>query len=174
MINPDGVFHGNYRCALCGMDLNRQWGEPSAWLQTENYHIKKLLKELGDDPALSLDFVLDLHAHSTSMNAFCFVNLLENDWGLMQKELSLLRMLDNNCKMFSLASSRVCCDPSKHGTGRRAIPEVVEEHTHCYTLEVSFFCYTTPGARPTPFTQQSFLEVGKQTGITFLDYYKLR
>ena len=43
--------------------------------------------------------------------------------------------------MFSLSSSRVCCDPTKTGTGRRALPEIVGEDTHCYTLEVSFFCY---------------------------------
>lgn len=23
MINPDGVIHGNYRCSLSGVDLNR-------------------------------------------------------------------------------------------------------------------------------------------------------
>lgn len=23
MMNPDGVIHGNYRCALSGVDLNR-------------------------------------------------------------------------------------------------------------------------------------------------------
>ena len=23
MMNPDGVIHGNYRCSLCGNDLNR-------------------------------------------------------------------------------------------------------------------------------------------------------
>jgi murein tripeptide amidase MpaA len=25
MLNPDGVIHGNYRCDLSGMDLNRRW-----------------------------------------------------------------------------------------------------------------------------------------------------
>ena len=25
MINPDGVIHGNSRCNLGGLDLNRQW-----------------------------------------------------------------------------------------------------------------------------------------------------
>ena len=42
MINPDGVFLGNYRCGLCGLDLNRQWGEPLQWLVPENFHIKNL------------------------------------------------------------------------------------------------------------------------------------
>lgn len=25
MVNPDGVIHGNSRCNLAGLDLNRQW-----------------------------------------------------------------------------------------------------------------------------------------------------
>lgn len=29
MLNPDGVIHGNYRCSLSGVDLNRQWSNPS-------------------------------------------------------------------------------------------------------------------------------------------------
>lgn len=42
-------------------------------------------RSMGSDPGISLDFVLDLHAHSTSMNAFCYVNLLDNDMAKMQK-----------------------------------------------------------------------------------------
>lgn len=28
MLNPDGVIHGNTRCSLAGLDLNRQWKKP--------------------------------------------------------------------------------------------------------------------------------------------------
>ena len=42
-------------------------------------------RSMGRDPSISLDFVLDMHAHSTAMNAFCFVNLLDNDMAKMQK-----------------------------------------------------------------------------------------
>ena len=27
MVNPDGVIHGNSRCNLAGLDLNRKWSE---------------------------------------------------------------------------------------------------------------------------------------------------
>ena len=27
MINPDGVIHGNSRCNVAGLDLNRRWNE---------------------------------------------------------------------------------------------------------------------------------------------------
>jgi len=29
MLNIDGVLNGNYRVSLCGLDLNRQWANPS-------------------------------------------------------------------------------------------------------------------------------------------------
>jgi hypothetical protein len=29
MLNPDGVIHGNYRCSLAGIDLNRVWDNPA-------------------------------------------------------------------------------------------------------------------------------------------------
>lgn len=29
MVNPDGVIHGNSRCNLSGLDLNRNWMETS-------------------------------------------------------------------------------------------------------------------------------------------------
>lgn len=31
MINPDGVFLGNYRSTLVGFDLNRSWHVASPW-----------------------------------------------------------------------------------------------------------------------------------------------
>ena len=29
MVNPDGVVHGNNRCSLAGVDLNRRWKNPN-------------------------------------------------------------------------------------------------------------------------------------------------
>ncbi|VDK75053.1 unnamed protein product [Anisakis simplex] len=43
MLNPDGVFLGNYRCSLLGADLNRHWLAPSAWAQPTLYAVKNLL-----------------------------------------------------------------------------------------------------------------------------------
>jgi len=174
MLNPDGVFLGNYRTAFCGLDLNRQYDAPSAWCTPENFHLKEMLKNLAGSPHASLDFVVDLHSHSTAMNAFCYVNLLENDLAKMQQELLFLRLFSTHSKQFSLSSSKVCCDPTKTGTGRRSLPEVVEAHTHCYTLEVSFFGYHIMGTRAVPFTQQSLMELGRCLASTFIDYYKLR
>ena len=132
-----------------------------------------MLKGLADDPNVSLDFVIDMHSHSTAMNAFCYVNLLKDNEALMLESLQFLRLLSTSCSMFSLSASRVCSDPAKTGTGRVALQQVVEEKTHCYTLEVSFFGYHTMGTRVVPFTQQSYLAIGRAVAATFSDFYKI-
>lgn len=30
MVNVDGVIHGNNRCSLAGVDLNRRWSAPNS------------------------------------------------------------------------------------------------------------------------------------------------
>ena len=40
---------------------------------------QEMLRTLAQDSHVALDFVVDLHSHSTAMNAFCYVNLVAND-----------------------------------------------------------------------------------------------
>lgn len=44
MINPDGVINGNYRCSLCGSDLNRRYKAPSKVLHPVIFAIKRMVK----------------------------------------------------------------------------------------------------------------------------------
>jgi len=49
MVNPDGVIHGNSRCNLAGLDLNRQWMKESMREVTpETYYLRKFIWELQD------------------------------------------------------------------------------------------------------------------------------
>ena len=45
MINPDGVFLGNYRCSISGLDLNRVWKDPDPVIFPEIASIKKMVNE---------------------------------------------------------------------------------------------------------------------------------
>lgn len=45
MLNPDGVIHGNYRCSLAGVDLNRRWKKPNKILHPEIYYTKKMIND---------------------------------------------------------------------------------------------------------------------------------
>jgi murein tripeptide amidase MpaA len=44
MLNPDGVINGNYRCSLCGSDLNRRYKVPSKILHPVVYAVKRLVR----------------------------------------------------------------------------------------------------------------------------------
>lgn len=45
MLNPDGVINGNYRCGLCGGDLNRRFKAPSKVIHPTVFALKRLCKE---------------------------------------------------------------------------------------------------------------------------------
>ncbi len=45
MLNPDGVINGNYRCGLCGGDLNRRYKTPSKILHPNVHAFKRLCLE---------------------------------------------------------------------------------------------------------------------------------
>jgi hypothetical protein len=46
MINIDGVINGNFRCDLSGIDLNRNWKNPSSILHPQIFSIKNELINL--------------------------------------------------------------------------------------------------------------------------------
>jgi cytosolic carboxypeptidase protein 6 len=50
MLNPDGVYLGNYRCSLMGFDLNRVWQDPSPWAHPELFAAKSQVLSCNKDP----------------------------------------------------------------------------------------------------------------------------
>jgi hypothetical protein len=46
MLNPDGVIVGNYRCALTGRDLNRNYKNPLKDSFPSIWHTKNMIKKL--------------------------------------------------------------------------------------------------------------------------------
>ncbi|KAJ7400415.1 hypothetical protein BTVI_105837 [Pitangus sulphuratus] len=53
MLNPDGVYLGNYRCSLMGFDLNRHWANPSPWAHPTLHGVKQLIIEMYNNPEAS-------------------------------------------------------------------------------------------------------------------------
>lgn len=70
MLNPDGVIHGNYRCSLAGVDLNRKYNNPDQLLHPTIFSMKSLLKNCQKDRGVLL--YLDLHGHSQNKNTFLY------------------------------------------------------------------------------------------------------
>lgn len=54
-MNIDGSILGNLRVNAVGVNLNREWSEPSIKNSPEVYYVKKKMKEIG------MDFNLDVH-----------------------------------------------------------------------------------------------------------------
>ncbi|KAI9204182.1 cytosolic carboxypeptidase 6 [Polychytrium aggregatum] len=125
MLNPDGVFHGNYRCCGLGYDLNRYWQNPKIEQQPTIVATKNLLIEYKDDPAYELEFYIDIHAHSTLMNGFMYGNVYEDD-ERCQIQNEFPRLLDSKLQDFSLKNSSFNKDALKAGTGRRQVQTSVD------------------------------------------------
>lgn len=152
MLNPDGVFIGNYRCSSQGLDLNRQWLNPEDVKEPTIVATKQMLLQLASDATSKLDVYIDIHAHSTSLSTFMYLNApseKQNDCDLIYP-----RMLDSRSTHFSFSKSRACTDPSKNGTGRRVMGNFLNK-TSCYTLEISFYCSMINGQKSEPFSEIS-------------------
>ena len=70
MLNPDGVRHGNYRCSLLGVDLNRRWIHPNKFMHPTVYYTKKLLEKVKNRHQIAL--FCDFHGHSKVKGAFMY------------------------------------------------------------------------------------------------------
>ncbi|XP_006800537.1 cytosolic carboxypeptidase 6-like [Neolamprologus brichardi] len=105
MLNPDGVYLGNYRCSLMGFDLNRHWQDPSPWAHPTLHAVKQLIVQMNQDPRVSLEFYIDVHAHSTMLNGFMYGNVFEDE-ERVQRQAVFPRLLCQNAPDFSFG---LCC-----------------------------------------------------------------
>ncbi|MEM9987979.1 MAG: M14-type cytosolic carboxypeptidase [Pseudomonadota bacterium] len=64
LVNIDGAQRGHLRTNAAGMDLNRQWLDPSLEKSPEVFHIRNKMDELG------CDFFLDVHGDEAIANNF--------------------------------------------------------------------------------------------------------
>uniref|UniRef100_A0A7S1KVG6 Peptidase M14 domain-containing protein n=1 Tax=Percolomonas cosmopolitus TaxID=63605 RepID=A0A7S1KVG6_9EUKA len=170
MLNPDGVFLGNYRCSSVGNDLNRHWLNPEDWAHPTIVATRNILLQYKNDPTVELDFFIDIHSHSVGTSAFMYVNYIDDS---KESQLTFPKLLSVRSPYFSFAQSKICKDAAKLGSGRRALGELLRVANHCYTLEVSFYCWTNSAHRTIPFTEESYTDIGRAMGLTFLDFYKL-
>ncbi|XP_053326203.1 cytosolic carboxypeptidase 6 [Spea bombifrons] len=171
MLNPDGVYLGNYRCSLMGFDLNRHWQDPSPWAHPTLYGVKNLIVGMHSNQKTSLEFYIDIHAHSTMMNGFMYGNMFEQD-ELFRRQAIFPKLLCRNADDFSFTSTSFNKDNVKAGTGRRFLGGLLDDSSYCYTLEVSFYSYMLGGSA-VPYTEDAYMKLGRNVARTFMDYYQL-
>ncbi|GLD62281.1 cytosolic carboxypeptidase 6, partial [Lates japonicus] len=122
---------------------------------------------------VSLEFYIDVHAHSTMLNGFMYGNVFEEE-ERVQRQAVFPRLLCQNAPDFSFSNTSFNRDVVKAGTGRRFLGGLLDDTSYCYTLEVSFYSYMTAGSNaPVPYTEETYMKLGRNVARTFLDYYKL-
>jgi hypothetical protein len=123
---------------------------------------------------VNIDFYIDIHAHSTLTNGFMIGNLYEEE-DRLERQAIFPRLLSTHAQDFSMRKTSFNRDVVKGGTGRRFLGGCLDHGTACYTLEVSFFSYSTDESHTqAPYTESSYLELGRNVARTFLTYYNLR
>ena len=70
MLNPDGVYMGNYRTGVMGIDYNRLFLSGKADVFPEVEALKQLVKSAKEQG--KVDLYLDLHGHSIHPGCFIY------------------------------------------------------------------------------------------------------
>ena len=143
MLNPDGVYRGNYRADSLGQNLNRYYINPTITEQPTIYAAKSIIMDLHRQGKLVM--YLDLHAHASKKGCFVYGNSLEYRQQIQShifpKLLSLnSRVFEYESCSFSDGNVKVIEKgkmESKEGAGRVAIYKATNL-VNCYTLECNY------------------------------------
>ncbi|XP_029050884.1 cytosolic carboxypeptidase 6 isoform X1 [Osmia bicornis bicornis] len=173
MLNPDGVFLGNYRSTAIGADLNRSWNKISDWIHPALVAIKPMLKNLDKSSRTPLDCVLDLHAHTNATGIFVYGNTYDDVYRY-ERHIVLPKLLAQHAEGYEMGHTMYNQDPHKAGTARRYLCSILKEHVNCYSIEVSMYGYNRKATTEIfPYTDEGYYRVGRSLARVFLEYYKL-
>ena len=166
MLNPDGVIVGNYRCSLAGVDLNRNWDNPSRKLHPTIYYTKNMIRRFMEDRDVIL--FTDFHGHSRKMNVFMY-GCEDKRPKMRLRERIFPRILWKNSSIFSFADCSFNIGKQKESTGR-VVGHRELGLANSYTMEASF-CGADFGRRAERhFTVAQLEEMGHYFCDTILDY----
>ncbi|XP_023245193.1 cytosolic carboxypeptidase 6 [Copidosoma floridanum] len=155
MLNPDGVYIGNYRSTLIGSDLNRSWNRMSMWTQPVLMATKTLLQSWDTDTKTIIDCVFDLHAHSNATGLFVYGNAYDDVYRY-ERHIVIPKLISQLADDYEPFRTMYNQDSYKESTARRYIRSIVSEHVNCYTLHVSMYGYTRKGTSSIlPYTEES-------------------
>ena len=172
MVNPDGVFMGNFKASLMGYDLNRQWNQVSTYAHPTIAAIKTHLLQVAANKTLELDMVLDLHAHSSLLGSFIYGNSYDDVYRF-ERHILFPKLLAHNTPDFNTSQTMYNRDPNKASTARRFLCDILPSVVNVYTLQVSIYGYLQPktGAL-VPYTEDAYYRLGRNLARTIFDYYK--
>lgn len=167
MINPDGVINGNYRCSLCGSDLNRRWKTPSKVLHPVVFSIKRMVKAFSKEREVAL--YCDFHGHSRRKNIFMYGNNYSDKPDATRLYPYILSKI---CDYFSFEYSRFSMHKSKEATARVAMWKELKIPT-IYTLEASFSGADQGVLKDQHFTTEHLMNCGRKILEALIIYCKI-
>ncbi|XP_050077969.1 cytosolic carboxypeptidase 6 [Anopheles maculipalpis] len=172
MLNPDGVFLGNNRCNVIGHDLNRSWNKLSQYTHPTLSAVMKMLKEYDNSSCYQVDFVIDIHAHSSLTGTFIYGSTYDNVYRY-ERHLVFPKLFATKCEDFCQEHMMFNADDRKSGTARRYFVEALSDNVNTYTLEVSMCGYFLNGTNIlTQYTEDGYMRIGRNLARTFLEYYR--
>ncbi|KAL1493057.1 hypothetical protein ABEB36_011196 [Hypothenemus hampei] len=172
MLNPDGVFLGNYRSTVLGTDLNRSWHVANQWLHPTIKAVIDFLTILDKSKDFQLDFVVDIHAHSTLTGCFIYGNTYDDVYRY-ERHILFPKILANTADDYAASNTMFNSDNNKIGTARRFLCSLLSDKVNCYSFEVSIFGYKLKNNEVIiPYTEESYMRCGRNLIKTFLEYYR--
>eukprot|EP00039_Didymoeca_costata_P024826 m.11606 g.11606 ORF g.11606 m.11606 type:complete len:462 (+) comp4488_c0_seq2:346-1731(+) len=171
MLNPDGVYVGNYRSSVSGYDLNRCWQFPKDWAHPTIVAVKGLLTRYSADPKYNLRFYLDLHAHTTNQNSFLYGNYYADRERMMHQKV-FPNIMAAFCDDFSESNTDFNAHKVKEGTGRRTVSTILDPKAIIYTLEVSCHSYISKETQlPVQYSEEDYMRTGYGLGLSLKAFY---
>ncbi|XP_065084431.1 cytosolic carboxypeptidase 6-like isoform X2 [Ochlerotatus camptorhynchus] len=172
MLNPDGVFLGNNRCNVIGHDLNRSWNKMSQYTHPTLGAAMKMLKEYDNSSCYQVDFVIDIHAHSSLTGTFIYGSTYDNVYRY-ERHLVFPKLFAAKCEDFCQEHMMFNADDRKSGTARRFFVEALSDNVNTYTLEVSMCGYYLNDSNLlTQYTEDGYMRIGRNLARSFLEYYR--
>ncbi len=176
MVNPDGVYLGNYRNNEAGVNLNRVWdGSANLTTSPEVVAVETMIEDWVDD-GFSYDFFADLHSTSGANPHFAFhanssqqPPLYHDPASYHDDSRAYLAMVNDHAPHFN----------PTHGASASTSQQLAY---HRQRIHYGVLAFTPEGAYnrqnfgPTPsawMTPQQHLDVGVAMAKALVDYFEL-
>jgi len=163
MLNIDGVVVGNHRCNLSGVDLNRQWHDPSKKNHPTIFHTKALMKKIKEERELFV--YCDIHGHNRKKNIFFYgCPVLDGS----KKEMVFPIIMNKNCDVFSLKDCSWAIPKDRENCARVIVWKELGL-VNSFTLEISYLGAGAGKYECYHFNTQLFNLMGESLLKTILD-----
>ena len=181
MLNPDGVARGHYRMDTRGVNLNRDYENPSKKQSPTIFAAKKLIDyyhSLSNKESISKSRIflyIDIHGHATGKGMFVHGNHSQNtDFKVETSLFPKLMAINDPCFSYEKCkTTTLTLDDHVNGTNLdgcgRAYAHRVTGLAQTYTLECSFNGGANKMGENEEYTPETYSHFGESLAVSILD-----